>query len=49
MIYHTWSLVGLMLWLRYGLARARPRTSLASIYAQWLESPGDLPGEFRTS
>ena len=40
MIYHTWSLVGLMLWLRYGLGRGRPFTSLAEIYSTYLESPG---------
>ena len=39
MIYHTWSLVGLMLWLRYGLARGRPFTPLAEIYAKYLERP----------
>ena len=36
MIYHKWSLVGLVLWLRYG----RFSSSLASIYAKHLESPG---------
>ena len=40
MIYHKWSLIGLMLWLRYGLLRFRPFTSLASIYSKYLESPG---------
>jgi SAM-dependent methyltransferase len=40
MIYHKWSLVGLMLWLRYGLARGRPYLSLARIYSSYLESPG---------
>lgn len=40
MIYNKWSLFGLMLWARYGLARGRPLTSLASIYARYLESPG---------
>ena len=40
MIYHTWSLVGLMLWARYGLLAGRPFRSLANIYAQHLESPG---------
>jgi len=40
MIYHTWSLVGLMLWLRYGPARGKPLVSLASIYSEYLESPG---------
>ena len=40
MIYNKWSLVGMMLWARYALARLRPLTSLASIYAEHLESPG---------
>ena len=29
-----------MLWLRYALGRARPFTSLTTIYANYLESPG---------
>jgi hypothetical protein len=40
MVYHTWSLVGFMLWLRYGLARGKPFTSMADIYSAYLESPG---------
>jgi len=40
MVYHTHSLVGLMLWLRYALGRGRPFTSLRTIYARYLESPG---------
>lgn len=40
MIYHTWSLVGFMLWTRYALLAARPWTGMAAIYAQYLESPG---------
>lgn len=40
MIYHKWSVAGLMLWLRYGLAAGRPFTPLASIYSKYLESPG---------
>ncbi len=40
MIYHRASLVGGMLWLRYGLFRGRPLKSLRSIYSQYLESPG---------
>ena len=40
MIYHKWSLVGLMLWLRYGLLKMRPFTPLHKIYASYLESPG---------
>jgi hypothetical protein len=33
-------MVGLMLWLRYGLLRLRPFTPLCEIYANYLESPG---------
>lgn len=40
MIYHKWSVIGLMLWIRYGLLRLRPWRSLASLYAEHLESPG---------
>ncbi|MCX5724489.1 MAG: class I SAM-dependent methyltransferase [Nitrospirae bacterium] len=40
MIYHTHSLVGYMLWLRYGLLAGKPWRSLRDIYAQHLESPG---------
>jgi ubiquinone/menaquinone biosynthesis C-methylase UbiE len=40
MVYNKYSLVGLMLWLRYALAAGRPLTSLASIYSTYLESPG---------
>ena len=40
MIYHKWSVVGFMLWLRYGLGSLRPWRSLNSIYAHHLESPG---------
>lgn len=40
MIYHTNSLVGYMLWLRYALARFKPWMSLAEVYAEFLESPG---------
>lgn len=40
MIYHTWSLVGFMLWIRYALLRMRPWISLREIYARCLESPG---------
>jgi hypothetical protein len=40
MIYHKWSMVGLMLWLRYALLRMRPFISLEEIYAGYLESPG---------
>lgn len=40
MIYHKYSMVGFMLWLRYGFLVGRPFTELASIYAGYLESPG---------
>jgi SAM-dependent methyltransferase len=40
MIYHKWSMVGFMLWLRYALFSGRPWRSLADIYANHLESPG---------
>ena len=40
MIYHKWSMIGAMLWLRYALLTGRPWRSLRSIYAAHLESPG---------
>jgi SAM-dependent methyltransferase len=40
MIYHKWSLVGYMLWIRYALLRLRPWMTLREIYACHLESPG---------
>jgi len=40
MIYQTWSLVGLMLWTRYGLLRLRPWMTLTEVYSRYLESPG---------
>lgn len=40
MMYHKWSLVGLMLWVRYALLGLRPWLSLRQIYARYLESPG---------
>ncbi len=40
MIYHRWSLVGLMLWARYALLGLRPWLSLNAVYARYLESPG---------
>lgn len=40
MIYHKYSMVGYMLWLRYGLGSARPWRRLAFIYSHYLESPG---------
>ncbi|MFE8033057.1 class I SAM-dependent methyltransferase [Thiohalocapsa marina] len=40
MVYHKWSLVGLMLWVRYALLGLKPWLSLSEIYARYLESPG---------
>ena len=40
MIYHKYSLVGYMLWLRYALLVGHPFRSLNYIYAHHLESPG---------
>ncbi len=40
MLYHAPSVVGLMLWTRYALLRGTPWRSLASVYAEHLESPG---------
>ena len=40
MIYHKYSLVGYMLWIRYGLFKFKPNRSLKFIYHHFLESPG---------
>lgn len=40
MVYNKWSIVGLMLWIRYALLRMRPFTTLEEIYSKYLESPG---------
>lgn len=40
MIYHKYSFVGLMLWIRYALLKLKPFTSLDEIYDKHLESPG---------
>lgn len=40
MIYHRQSMVGYMLWMRYGAATLHPWRTLSEIYAQHLESPG---------
>lgn len=40
MIYHKHSIVGWMLWLRYGLLGLKPLTPLSEIYSSYLESPG---------
>ena len=40
MLYHKQSIVGFMLWLRYGLLAGKPRRNLDDIFANHLESPG---------
>lgn len=40
MIYHSPSVVGWMLWARYGLMALRPGRTMREIYANYLESPG---------
>jgi hypothetical protein len=40
MVYHSYSIVGYMLWFRYGLGTGRPKRTLTDIYAMHLESPG---------
>ena len=40
MVYHTHSMVGYMLWIRYALLAGRPGRTLAEIYSAHLESPG---------
>ena len=40
MIYHKYSLIGWMLWARYGLLVGRPFRSLNDVFANHLESPG---------
>lgn len=40
MIYHSRSVIGAVLWLRYALLAGHPFRSMASIYAEHLESPG---------
>jgi ubiquinone/menaquinone biosynthesis C-methylase UbiE len=40
MIYHRRSLVGAMLWLRYGVLTGHPRRSWSALFATHLESPG---------
>ena len=49
MVYHTWSLVGYMLWMRYALLRFRPWMTLAAIYSRYLESPGTKAYSVRTA
>ncbi len=40
MIYHKYSFVGYMLWIKYALLRGKPRMSLKEIYNKYLESFG---------
>jgi ubiquinone/menaquinone biosynthesis C-methylase UbiE len=40
MIYHKYSMVGYMLWIRYALLRLKPFTGLDEIYSRHLESSG---------
>ena len=40
MIYHKYSIVGYMLWIRYAFLGLKPFTSLNDIYSKYLESPG---------
>lgn len=40
MIYHKWSLVGIMLWIRYAVLTFKPWLGINFIYANYLESPG---------
>jgi len=40
MIYHSRSIVGALLWMRYGLLAGQPGVGLKQIYAEHLESPG---------
>ncbi len=40
MIYHSRSIVGALLWMRYGLMAGHPGIGLKTIYAEHLESPG---------
>ena len=40
MTYHKWSMIGVMLWLRYALLSGKPWKSLRSVYSAHLESPG---------
>jgi len=40
MLYHSPSVVGFMLWARYGLLCGKPWRPLGAIYAEHLESPG---------
>lgn len=39
-IYNKYSMVGILLWVGYGLMADRPLAPLSETYAQYLESPG---------
>lgn len=40
MIYHKFSIIGYMLWIRYALFKLKPWLSLTYLYHNYLESPG---------
>lgn len=40
MVYHRPSVVGALLWVRYGFLAGHPRMSFTQLYAEHLESPG---------
>jgi len=40
MIYHKYSVLGYMLWARYGLLNFRPFISMNEVYDKYMESPG---------
>lgn len=40
MIYNRRSMIGFLLWVRYGLLRGEPQRTMTDIYAHHLESPG---------
>ena len=41
MIYHKYSIVGFMLWMRYGLGVLKPWRIATYIHHNYLESPGN--------
>lgn len=49
MIYNKYSVIGFMLWLRYGLFRLRPWLSLDHLYSNYLESPGTKAYSYRAA
>jgi SAM-dependent methyltransferase len=40
MLYHRRSLLAFLVWLRYGLFRGRPLSSVGALLARHMESPG---------